>query len=250
MDDYPLRFDTVRTALRAAQIFYGAGKRTKTRALYEELLATHPDKRVEPIPGMDASDTVGSYIRRRLADPGLVELKPADNQLLHTPLRMAWRSPADLLSPEKIFLEPEGERPESCKNSFFTQASEIIECRDVSTGIPSWTINLSMIPGYIIDPIQYRNFRFARSGDKELRGSFAGKLLILHDHRNLVAVDHQQGPERLVAGGGRLGGQIDALTHERFVGTGARIRHGVTPPAFAGARPATPPPLSTSLMRP
>ncbi len=196
VDDYPLRFDTVRTALRAAQMFYGAGKRTKTRALYEELLATHPDKRVEPIPGMDASDTVGSYIRRRLADPGLVELRPEENQLLHTPLRMAWRSPADLLSPEKIFLEPEGERPESCKNSFFTQASEIMECRDVSTGIPSWTINLSMIPGYIIDPIQYRNFRFARSGDKELRGSFAGKLLILHDHRNLFAVDHQQGKVR------------------------------------------------------
>mgnify|MGYP001227784306 CR=1 FL=1 len=196
VDDYPLRFDTVRTALRAAQMFYGAGKRAKTRALYEELLATHPDKRVEPIPGMDASDTVGSYIRRRLADPGLVELRPGDNQLLHTPLRMTWRSPADLLSPEKIFLEPEGERPESCKNSFFTQASEILECRDVSTGIPSWTINLSMIPGYIIDPIQYRNFRFARSGDKELRGVFAGKLLILHDHRNLFAVDHQQGKVR------------------------------------------------------
>jgi tetratricopeptide (TPR) repeat protein len=53
-----------------------------------------------------------------------------------------------------------------------------------------------MIPGFVIDPIQYRNFRFARSGDKELRATFSGKLLILHDHRNLFAVDHQQGKVR------------------------------------------------------
>ena len=196
VDDYPLRYDSIRTALRAAQLFYSSGRRTRARALYEDLLASHADKRVEPIPGMDKADTVGTYIRRRLADPGLMEIKSGKIHRLHMPLRMAWRSPADLLSPEKIFLEPEGERSENARDSFFTQGSEIIESRSVRTGIPSWTINLSMIPGYVIDPIQYRNFRFARNGDKEIRGTFAGKLLILHDHRNLFAVDHQGGKVR------------------------------------------------------
>ena len=196
VDDYPLRFDSIRMALRAAQLLYESGKRARAKALYEKILAEHADKQVEPVPGMEPNDTVGSYIRRRFTDPGLAEVRTSDVHRLRTPLRMTWRSPADLLSPEKIFLEPAGRIPPAAAGRFFTQSSEIIECRDIHTGIPAWTINLSMIPGYVIDPIQYRNFRFARSGDKIIRGTFAGNLLVLHDHRNLFAVDPARGKVR------------------------------------------------------
>lgn len=196
VEDYPLRFDSIRTALRAAQLLYESSKRARAKALYEDILAEHADKRVEPVPGMEPADTVGSYIRRRFTDPGLAEARTSDLHRLRTPLRMAWRSPADLFSPEKIFLEPEGRFPKKSEECFFTQSSEIIECRNVHTGIPDWTINLSMIPGYVIDPIQYRNFRFARSGDKIIRGTFTKDLLVLHDHRNLFAVDPARGKVR------------------------------------------------------
>ena len=196
VEDYPLRFDSIRTALRAAQLLYESGKRARAKALYRKILAKHADMRIEPIPGMESTDTVGSYIRRRFTDPGLAEVRTSDIHRLRIPLRMIWRSPADLLSPEKIFLEPEGELPQKAAESFYTQSSEIIECRNVHTGIPAWTINLSMIPGYVIDPIQYRNFRFARSGDRVIRGAFAKDLLVLYDHRNLFAVDHLKGKVR------------------------------------------------------
>ena len=207
VEDYPLRFDSIRTALRAAQLLYESGKRARAKALYEKILADHADKRVEPIPGMEPNDTVGSYIRRRFSDPALAEVRTSDVHRLRTPLRITWRSPADLLSPEKIFLEPEGMPPLEAAESFFTQSSEIIECRNIHTGIPAWTINLSMIPGYVIDPIQYRNFRFARSGDKLIRGTFAGDLLVLHDHRNLFAVDPARGQVRWNVPVGKSSGQ-------------------------------------------
>ncbi|MFP6737320.1 MAG: PQQ-binding-like beta-propeller repeat protein [Planctomycetota bacterium] len=207
VEDYPLRFDSIRTALRAAQLLYESGKRARAKALYEKILSEHADKRVEPVPGMEPNDTVGSYIRRRFTDPALAEVRTSDVHRLRIPLQMTWRSPADLLSPEKIFLEPEGRLPREAAGLFFTQSSEIIECRSTHTGIPAWTINLSMIPGYVIDPIQYRNFRFARSGDKIIRGAFADDLLVLHDHRNLFAVDPARGKVRWNVPVGKSSGQ-------------------------------------------
>jgi len=188
--DFPDIPDNLRYSLLAAQLLYRGGKRAEAKSLYGDLLATHKESVVNDVPGIEPGEPVGQYIERRLKDPGLAEVEGEDIEKLRTPLEMIWRAPADLESAdEKRFLRPTGSVPTSAMNCFFTQTSRSIQCRELATGIPRYTVNLTMIPGFHVDEPRYSR-RFVRSGIRQIRGRFVGELLVLHDHKNIFAVDH------------------------------------------------------------
>ncbi len=192
--------EAVRFGLEAAHLLYDSGegttarahRRARARQLYETLRDRYADKRITGVRGLIAGETVGAYIDRRLHDPGLREVAARDGGELRVPLAMAWRSPADLMAPEKTFLLPGGELPAAARACFFTQEREVVECTNAATGLPVWTVHLASVPKFALDrPLL--SFPYARRGDKELRGRFIGDLLILHDHRNLFAISHARG---------------------------------------------------------
>jgi outer membrane protein assembly factor BamB len=198
--DFPEREETLKVMLLAADVLYRSGRRSESKELYKQLLERHAEAKAPALHGILPGEKVGDYVRRRLADPGLVEVDETRLAGLRFPLRMSWRSPADLLAAPRTFLFPEGQVPAVAEGCFFTQAAEMVQCRRIDTGLPVWTVHLSMVPGFVIEPSQY-SLRFARSGPKALRGAFvgaegSGRLLVLHDPLNLFAIDIERGDVR------------------------------------------------------
>jgi outer membrane protein assembly factor BamB len=190
--DFPRCSDAARTKLEIANLLYESGERAKAKAKYLALLVDHPEERFRDVHGMAANETVRDYVERRLKDPGLADTETTPRSGLRFPYRMCWRSPADLQGPSRSFLFPSGPRPPGMERAFFTQSSEVIECRDLEVGVPLWTLHLHAIPGFVLDQAQVR-FQFRRSGPREIHAHFAGNLLVLHDDRNLFAVARDTG---------------------------------------------------------
>ena len=191
--------EAISVALQAARLLYESGYRARARKLYEAILVASKQLGIDRIPDDARSvpdsrpgQTIASYVKQRLADPGLVEVQSDSVDGLYVPLRLVWRSPADLLATEKTFLELDGPLPDSLAGCYLTQSRRVVECVHAGTGLPRWTVHLSLVPDFVFDP-SHLNFPFARQGDKEIRGRFVDDLLILNDHRNLFAIDHVRG---------------------------------------------------------
>ncbi|MEM7233016.1 MAG: PQQ-binding-like beta-propeller repeat protein, partial [Planctomycetota bacterium] len=193
--DFPNRNDVVDVRIRCAQLLYRSGQRVEAKRLYLTLRDENPDVKVRGIRGIGPGETVGDYAKRRLADPGLSDVEVTEARSLRFPLRKEWRSPADLLAINRTFLSPGGIAPQALKGCFLTQSNEIIECRTVADGLPLWRIHLRMIPGFVLDRFA-SEFFFARSGDRIIQGRYVENLLVLHDHRNVFAIDAERGNVR------------------------------------------------------
>ncbi|MBN1441399.1 MAG: PQQ-binding-like beta-propeller repeat protein, partial [Planctomycetes bacterium] len=195
LEEFPESEDRLKVLLRAADFLYRSGRRGEAKRLYLGLLESHPEARVSGVHGIDETETVRDYVLRRLADPGLAGVGVDEEMALRFPSRMIWRAPADLLATSRTFLIPEGAPPPPMRECFLTQSAERIQCRRADTGLPVWTIHLRRIPGFLLVPERF-GISFPRTGDKLLEGAYSGSSLVLHDHRNLFAVDVEKGAVR------------------------------------------------------
>jgi hypothetical protein len=112
-----------------------------------ELLKDYPTARLEGIEGVPRDETVAQYVEPILREPTFEQISTDEPQDLRFPVRMAWRSPADLQALGRTFLSPDGSPPEELKDCFLTQSAEVIECRRLEDGLPVWRVELEMIPG-------------------------------------------------------------------------------------------------------
>ncbi|MBI4606262.1 MAG: PQQ-binding-like beta-propeller repeat protein, partial [Planctomycetes bacterium] len=199
--DHPRSRDAVRAKLLAAGLLHQSGRGREARALYQELLERHGTAPAAGAPGARNGETVGQYVEPILSDPGLSQGPGPEPPRLRFPVRMAWRSPADLQATRRTFLVPSGPTPAPLEDCFFTQSSEVVEMRRADTGLPVWRIHLEMIPGFEFDDIFGPGFRypFARAGRRAFSARLVeaqGPLLVLHDERNIFAAVPQGGSVR------------------------------------------------------
>ena len=195
LKDFPDNEDVLEIRLWAADLLYQSGKRAEAKKQYLELLESHPEAQISGVHGMIPGETVGRYVRRRLADPGIVEVELRDSPTLRFPVRLLWRSPADLLAINRTFVPLDGDPPAGLDECFLIQSNESVQCRQLETGLPLWIIHLRMTPGFILDRVPFE-FRLARTGDRLIQGKFVGLQLVLHDHRNVFGVDPLAGTVR------------------------------------------------------
>ncbi len=182
------RGEIVRVHLTLVNLLSLSGHRrdAKDRAL--RLIESHGDDVVDGVHGMVQGETVRQYLEPRLQDPGLVALPPLEPESLKPPLRMAWRSRADLGALSRRFIFPGGRVPSELEGTFLTQSSDTVECREAATGLARWRVELENIPGFELSRSSFIA-RIPRSGPRALRGAFEGKLLVLYDEHNLFAID-------------------------------------------------------------
>ncbi|HZN60418.1 MAG TPA: PQQ-binding-like beta-propeller repeat protein, partial [Planctomycetota bacterium] len=206
LDSYLVDFPSVKEELRVklftANMLRQAGKPRESLDRFRELLERHGTSLVEGVEGARSGETVESYVKPLLADPIFLEAAEEDAPSLRFPIRMLWRSPADLHATKRTFLQPEGTPPKGLGEVFLTQAEDVIEMRDASTGLPLWRSYLELIPGFESDdPGLGRGFRLPRAGRRAFTGRYlapdgpAGSesLLVLQDERNIFAFDPARG---------------------------------------------------------
>ena len=193
--DSELSTDLLRARLDLVNLLAASGRRAAAKQLSLDLIANFGDRTVDGVQGMRRGENVRAYLEPRLRDPGLQLLTEDGDKRLRAPVRMSWRSPAELQAVSRRFLWPEGDWPEELEGCFLTQAAEFIECRSAATGLTKWRLSLKMIPGFQLVKSLFPA-RSARTGLRALRGRFVGSLLVLHDERNLFAIDARRGKER------------------------------------------------------
>ncbi|HVR76556.1 MAG TPA: PQQ-binding-like beta-propeller repeat protein, partial [Planctomycetota bacterium] len=219
LHDYPDGEEAIRVKIIVANLLYQGGRAREAKERYLDLLERHGSSTVEGLPGMERSETVEQYVRPRLLDPGLRELPVEDAPALHLPIRMAWRSPADLHATHRTFLTAAGTPPHRLKGCFMTQAADVIECREIESGLPLWKVYLEMIPGFQFDESLFGfGFRYpSRTGKRTFWAQFvtvedkpAGEsagdapaqarpsttVLVIHDDRNILGLDPIKGTVR------------------------------------------------------
>ncbi len=204
--DYPDGSEAVRVELLAASLLRKSGRAKEARDRYQEILERHASSPVDGVEGARGGETVEEYVKPLLGDPDLARAASEDPVSLRFPVRMAWRSPADLQALKKTFLLPAGSPPDRLRDCFLTQSEDVIELRELETGLPVWKVYLEMVPGFEFDdPGLGRGFRMPRAGRRAFTGRFvasdaAGKpndaILVLGDERNLFAVDPLKGTVR------------------------------------------------------
>lgn len=187
IEDFPRDRRVVKVKLEIAKLLRRMEDYAEAMVVCRDLLANHPSA-----PSGDAGETVAEYAGRLLEDLTSRSADGGQEPRFRFPVRMAWRSPADLHATSRKFLEPTGTPPEPLRDCFLTQSVEVIECRRTATGIPRWTVHLSLIPGFEFYGSSL-GFRFPRTARNLLSGRYTGALLVLHDDRNLFAVDAVSG---------------------------------------------------------
>ena len=193
-DQFP-KGGIVRSKLLLANLYYQTNRWSEAKALFLDLLEKHVDATVNDVPGMAAEERVADYVKLRLQDPGLRDVDATVKSKLRFPLRMSWRSPADLGDSDKTFLSPLGVAPEGFENVFFTQSITQLECRSTRNGMPRWRVFLDMIPGFRLENEAPRFFR-SRLGRRTIRGRFVGESMVLHDEYNVFAIEATSGQVR------------------------------------------------------
>jgi outer membrane protein assembly factor BamB/TolA-binding protein len=188
LKDYPEGKDVLRVKLLIANLLYQTGERREAKERYLALLKENGTGIVEGVDGMGSKESVGQYVEPILKDPGLSNVSTDETPKLKFPIRMSWRSPADLHAANRTFLQPEGVPPAALKQCFFTQSTEVIECRKIEDGLPLWRVYLEMIPGFEFDDTPF-GFRFPRTGKRMISGRYVVPFLVLYDDRNLFAID-------------------------------------------------------------
>ncbi len=204
--DFPEGQDLVKVKLLAANLLRQSGQAKAARDRYLDLLEHHGASPVEGVEGARPGEAVEAYIRPLLGDSSLAEAAMEQVRPLRFPIRMSWRSPADLQAIKRSFLAPRGTPPERSKNCFLTQSEDVIEMREVESGLPVWKINLEMIPGFRFnDPGLGRGFHLPRVGRLAFSGRYMPSvtssakeetLLVLNDEQNLFAVEPVRGTVR------------------------------------------------------
>ncbi len=187
--------ELIRAQLVLINLLSHVGKRLEAKERALRLIASYGDRVVTGIPGMPRGETVRDYLEPRLAEPAFVILPEEQPKILSSPLRMSWRSPADLEAIDRRFLVPEGPSPPELEDCFLTQSADFVECREAPTGLPRWRLSLNLIPGFRTERSTYFT-RPPRSGPKALRGRFEDGRLVLYDQHNLFAVDAIKGAIR------------------------------------------------------
>ena len=192
--DFPDAPDAAATRLRLAELFRNTGRFPEARKVLEDILAgaqagpgSDPKTGLPPGALMVPAPVVETA-RRRLADARLRGAPGDDRQAIRFPLRKRWRSPANLLASNRIFLDPEGPRPKGLEGTFFTQSREMIECRRLSDGFPLWTVELSLVPGFSRDTSTLTLFDTSR-----ISARFLGDSILLQDQRNILSIDARTG---------------------------------------------------------
>ena len=187
--------EIARAKLQLVKLLFESGRRQEAKATSLALIEQHGALIVSGVSGMSPGETIRQYLQPRLSDPGLVTLPDAEPPALRSPLGTAWRSPADLSTISRRFLKPGGTPPKELSDCFLTQSNKVVECRAAATGLSLWRIPLPLIPGFQLNTSSFLS-RLPRRGSRELRGSYQGELLVLHDESNLFAVDAVTGTVR------------------------------------------------------
>ncbi|MBI4583658.1 MAG: PQQ-binding-like beta-propeller repeat protein [Planctomycetes bacterium] len=187
---FPRSEDYVSVALQAADLLTKMGRYPEARDLLLGLARDHADAPVGAGKQQGLGGTVQSYVERRLREPGFREIElPIEGRWLRFPLRLRWRSPANLLTVNRSFLQPSGAPPEALKGCFLTQSLDLIECRQLDTGLPLWTVQFAMVPAFKTQKSLYVS-RYAPSAQ------YWGNLLLFYDSTNLLAIDTEKGIAR------------------------------------------------------
>lgn len=186
--DYPGSDRYVSIALDAVELQTRLNRFDDARELLLALREQHGEEVIEERGSARFRETVEQYVTRRLRDPGFLEGSlPAEGRWLRFPVRPRWRSPANLLTSGRDFFTPGGEWPVWLRDAFFTQSSDLIECRSLETGLPIWNFHWSLYPDLEV-PRALISRRF-----QEVGAHFFGDLLIYHDDFNALAIDAQTG---------------------------------------------------------
>ncbi len=186
------RGELVRVHLHLVNLLFQSGERQKAKELSLAVIEQFGDDTVDGVGNMKSGETVRDYLEPRLRDPGLIGLPAGAPKTLRAPLRKAWRSPANLEAVSRLFLVPEGDAPAALDGTFLTQSNEMVDLRGVDTGLYKWRVNLSLIPGFVLNSGTYFS-TLPRHGPRALRGRFVDALLILFDRSNLFAIDTENG---------------------------------------------------------
>ncbi len=182
--DYPDADDYVPVALRAANQLTELGAYVEARDLLLALANERPDERLTSAEQRGLGETVATYVRRRIREPGFRELSlPTEGRWLRFPIELKWRSPANLVTSRRRFLEASGEAPPHLAKLFLTYSKDVIECRDIDTGLVVWKVEFAMVPQF-----QLPRFSFRNEG-----AAFVGDLLIFHDTNNVLCIDTTTG---------------------------------------------------------
>ena len=216
--------------LELADLFFESQRFEEGRQTLLELQRERPNDTVREVPAPTATprkDSEGAEPRPPSASPTkakskaksgeppllpvneavrqrLVELEPllgaagdrrvldlaSERPPLRFPLRKAWRSPANLAASSRVFLYPEGPRPDHLSGVFFTRSREVVECRRIADGYPLWTVELSLVPGFQDSAI---GAGFLFRALPNLTARFCGETLLVSDTRSILAADTRTG---------------------------------------------------------
>lgn len=209
---FPAAKDYVQVALRAADIYVELELYAEARDLLVNLLAERGMDKVSPEYARIEGETVQEHVRYRLADPGFREIRaPLEGPWLRFPVQLRWRSPANLMTTEREFLRPSGDRPKVLNGHFLTHSRDLIECRDVHTGLPRWGVQFAMVPGMQVEKNRFRQ--------RNPLTRFVGNLLVYANTTDLIGVDCDTGVVRwhipVVSGTGRPGNAAKEKPRDR-----------------------------------
>jgi outer membrane protein assembly factor BamB/tetratricopeptide (TPR) repeat protein len=186
---FPAAPNYVQVALRAADVYVELGLYAEARDLLVNLSTVRGDDVVSPEHARTKGETVKQHVDHRLADPGFREIRaPLEGPWLRFPAQMRWRSPANLLTTKREFLSPSGKRPETLDGHFLTHSRDLVECRDVHTGLQRWVVQFAMVPGMQIEKNRFRQ--------RNPITRFVGKLLVYANTTDIIGVDCDTGVVR------------------------------------------------------
>ncbi len=186
--DYPNSDRYSEVALDAVNLQTSLNRYQDARDLLLELAKKYPNKKMPKIGPRRTTETIEQFVKRRLKDPGFQDLTSlTEGRWLRFPVRPLWRSPANLLTTQRNFFNPKGEWPTWLKDAFFTHSKDLIECRNLDTGLPIWTFHWSLH-----SKLDVPKTIFSRRSD-DVGATFFGDLLIFNDTFNVLAIDSQKG---------------------------------------------------------
>lgn len=185
--------ELARVELILTRLLFESDRFLEAKSRSAALIEKYGSLAVERVPNMSEGETIEEHLKERLQDPQVLAVPAGKERQLRTPIRMLWRSPADLAAVGRRFLRPEGTPPKVLAGHFLTQSNKVIECRSVETGTPRWRIQLDFIPGF---EISMSNVFRARRGLRPLKGRYEGERLVLYDEWNLFAIDASTGSVR------------------------------------------------------
>lgn len=178
---FPGAEDYIEVALRATDIYVELSLYTEARDLLLDLSASHGEQLTA-----QRNELVRDIVWRRLSDPGFRDIRaPLEGPWLRFPVQLRWRSPANLLTNDRQFLRPEGTTPDVLDGHFLIRSRDLVECRNVHTGLKRWVVEFAMVPTMRVEK------RFFANRNPITR--FVGDLLVYANTTDVIGIDCNTG---------------------------------------------------------